>query len=57
MSEIHKVNEYFREHGLVDDARYQEMYRQSVEDSEGFWREQGKIVDWIEPYTKVKDVS
>ncbi|ADZ68526.1 acetate--CoA ligase [Polymorphum gilvum] len=41
----------------VDDAKYQEMYRRSVEDPDGFWREHGKRVDWIKPYTKVKHTS
>ena len=57
MSEIHKVNQYFSENGLVDAEQYAQMYRNSIEDSEGFWAEQGKIVDWIKPFTKVKDVS
>jgi acetyl-CoA synthetase len=33
------------------------MYKQSVEDSEGFWREEGKRIDWIKPYTQVKEVN
>ena len=33
------------------------MYTRSVEDPEGFWGEQGKRIDWIKPYNKVKDVS
>ena len=41
----------------VDAAGYEEMYRRSIEDPEGFWGEQGKRIHWIEPYTKVKDVS
>jgi acetyl-CoA synthetase len=41
----------------VDEARYQEMYRQSTEDPERFWGEHGKRLDWIRPYTQVKDVS
>ena len=41
----------------VDDAKYQEMYQQSVDDPEGFWGEQGKRLDWIKPYTKVRDTS
>ena len=41
----------------ADDARYQAMYRLSVENPEGFWGEQGKRIDWIRPYSKVKDVS
>ncbi|MCA8928929.1 MAG: AMP-binding protein, partial [Alphaproteobacteria bacterium] len=41
----------------VDRAAYDEMYRRSVEDPEGFWGEHGKRIDWFKPYTKVKDVS
>ena len=33
------------------------MYRQSVDDPEGFWAEQGKRLDWFTPYTKIKDTS
>ena len=42
---------------LVDNAKYQEMYRQSVEDPDAFWGEHGKRLDWIKPYTKVKHTS
>ena len=57
MSEIHPVNDYFKMHGLVNEDQYFDLYRQSVEDNEKFWAEQAKIVDWIKPFTKVKDVS
>jgi acetyl-CoA synthetase len=42
---------------LVNEAKYNEMYAQSVEDPEAFWGEHGKRIDWIKPYTEVKDVS
>ena len=42
---------------LVDEAGYEEMYAQSVADPEAFWGEHGKRIDWIKPYTRVKDVS
>ncbi len=41
----------------VDEKKYQEMYRRSVEDPEGFWAEQGKRLDWFKPYSKIKDCS
>ncbi|MFO1127908.1 MAG: acetate--CoA ligase [Rhodospirillales bacterium] len=40
-----------------DNDRYLAMYKQSIEDPEGFWGEHGKRIDWFTPYTKVKDVS
>jgi len=41
----------------VDNDKYLAMYKQSVEDPDAFWGEQGKRIDWIKPYTKVKNVS
>ena len=41
----------------VDEAAYERMYRQSIDDTEDFWSEQGKRIDWVKPYSKVKSVS
>ena len=41
----------------IDDAGYQAMYDASVKDPEGFWREQGQIIDWMTPYSVVSDVN
>ncbi|MFW9998809.1 MAG: acetate--CoA ligase [Candidatus Hodarchaeota archaeon] len=32
---------------------YQKLYKQSIEDIEGFWDEQAKSIDWFKPYDKV----
>jgi acetyl-CoA synthetase len=54
---VFPVPEDVAKNAYVDDAKYQEMYKKSVEDSEGFWAEHGKRIDWIKPFTQVKDVS
>jgi acetyl-CoA synthetase len=41
----------------VDADKYAEMYRASIEDPEGFWGEHGRRLDWIKPYTSVKNAS
>ena len=41
----------------TDAAAYERLYRRSVEEPDAFWAEQGKIVDWIRPFTKVKNTS
>ena len=41
----------------VDNAKYLEMYEASIADPEKFWGEHGKRLDWIKPYTKVKNTS
>jgi len=51
------VPEATKERTLVTEAQYKEMYARSVNDNEGFWADQAKRVDWIKPFTKVKDVS
>jgi acetyl-CoA synthetase len=47
----------FAANAHVDAAKYQKLYAESVADPEAFWAEQGKILDWIKPYTKVKNTD
>ncbi|HVO00927.1 MAG TPA: acetate--CoA ligase [Candidatus Cybelea sp.] len=51
------VSEAAAKRAWVNATQYEEGYRRSIEDPEGFWGEQGKRLDWIKPYTKVKDVD
>ena len=37
--------------------QYDALYRRSVEDSDGFWLEQAKRLDWIEQPTAAGDWS
>ncbi|MBY4893485.1 acetate--CoA ligase [Rhodobacteraceae bacterium N5(2021)] len=41
----------------IDAAKYDEMYAASMADPDAFWGEHGKRLDWIKPYTKVKNTS
>ncbi|CAD0186925.1 Acetyl-coenzyme A synthetase [Ruegeria sp. THAF57] len=47
----------FAANAHADKATYDAMYRASTSDPENFWAEHGKRIDWIKPYSKVKDVS
>jgi len=38
-------------------AGYREFYRRSIDDRDGFWREQAKLVHWHKPFAKVLDYS
>ena len=42
---------------LVDDETYQAMYAESIADPESFWNKHGKRIDWIKPYTKIKNTK
>jgi acetyl-CoA synthetase len=47
----------FVERAHVDAATYETLYASSISDPEAFWGEQGKRLDWIRDYTKVKNTS
>lgn len=44
-------------HALKDQADYHTLYQQSISDPNSFWAEHGKRIDWIKPYSKVRNVS
>jgi len=56
-NELFPVSADWAKRAWIDNAKYKAMYDRSVADPEGFWAEQGKRIDWIKPFTKVKDVS
>jgi acetyl-CoA synthetase len=57
MSKIHPVTAAFAARTRIKRSDYAAQYAESVRDPEGFWRRIGQRLDWIKPYTKVKDVS
>jgi acetyl-CoA synthetase len=58
MSEkIYPVPAQWSARAWIDDAKYQSLYKRSVEDPSGFWGEVGRRIDWIKPYTRVKNSS
>ena len=55
--ETYPVPSEWAERALIDRARYAEKYRRSIEDPDGFWREEAQRIDWIAPFETVKDTS
>ncbi|MEC9343969.1 MAG: acetate--CoA ligase, partial [Pseudomonadota bacterium] len=54
---VHKVKPEWKQDALIDSETYEAWYKQSVDDPEGFWAEHGKRVDWIKPFSKVKNTT
>ena len=54
---IHPVPDAWKSRAWCDNDQYLEMYRRSIDDNEAFWAEQAKRIDWIKPFSKIKDVS
>ncbi len=38
-------------------ATYREFYRRSIDDPDGFWREQAALIDWHKPFARVLDYT
>lgn len=55
--EIYSVTENLKKQAHVDAARYEELYKKSIENPDEFWGEQGKRLDWFKPFTKVKNTD
>ncbi len=56
-TKIYPPSAAFAANAHADKAKYDEMYAASVNDPDAFWGEQGKRLDWIKPYTKVKNTT
>ena len=57
MTEKIKIRENWIQNAKVNKNDYALLYEKSINKNEEFWREQGKRVDWIKPFSKIKDVK
>ena len=57
MAEIHPVTSDWAQRAFVDAGEYKKLYQRSIADPDGFWGEVGKRLDWIKPFTRVKNTS
>ena len=54
---IYEVPAAWAKRAYIDDAKYQEMYARSLADPDGFWAEHAKRIDWVKPFTKVRNAT
>ena len=54
---VFKVPKKWSKSAYIDKNQYEKKYKLSIKDNEGFWRKEGKRIDWIKPYKKIKDVK
>ena len=52
-----KVTDEVKRTALIDNEKYLQEYERSINDPQNFWAEHGQRIDWIKPYTRIKDVS
>ena len=56
-SKLYPPSPEFVANAHADRAKYDEMYAESVSDPDAFWGREGKRLDWIKPYTRVKNTT
>ena len=54
---IFPPSDKFKANAIIDKQRYEEMYSESINDPDAFWSKHGLRIDWIRPFTKIKNVS
>ena len=54
---VFRVPKKWSNSAYVNKNQYEKKYKLSIKDNEGFWKKEGKRIDWIKPYTKIKDIK
>lgn len=58
MSKIYPVPSEFEKNSHIDNNRYEELYRQSIENPDEFWAAQARSnLDWFKPFKQVCEAS
>ena len=52
-----KVSKNWSENSHINRKKYDDLYAESINSPETFWGKHGQRIDWIKPYTKVKNTS
>jgi acetyl-CoA synthetase len=55
--EIFPVSEEWSKRAFINRETYERMYAQAVSDPDSFWRREAQRIDWIKPFTTVKQTS
>lgn len=51
----HPIMDAIAANTLINEEQYAKLYQQSVDDPTAFWQEHAQIIDWITPFTRVKN--
>jgi acetyl-CoA synthetase len=57
MNEIYPVPEVFKKTARTNEDQYFERYKASIENPDAFWSDAAKKLDWIKPFSQVKNTN
>ena len=52
-----EIKDHWKKNALVDEKEYLSMYKDSVENNENFWNQQGGRINWKKKYSKTKNIK
>jgi len=52
-----KIKEHWKSEAIVNKEEYSSKYEESIIHNDKFWDKEGKRLDWIEKYSKIKDIK
>ncbi len=53
---LFKVPAEWAKNSYINQSSYEAKYKNSIDNNEKFWAEEGKRIHWFKPYTKTKEV-
>jgi acetyl-CoA synthetase len=54
---VYKVAKDWKKQAFIDKDEYEKLYSKSVDKPDKFWGKEGERIDWIKPYSVVKNTS
>lgn len=54
---LFKVPAEWAKNSYINQSSYEAKYKNSIDNNEKFWAEEGKRIHWFKPYTKTKEVT
>jgi len=54
---LFKVPADWAKNSYVNQSSYEAKYKESINNNEKFWADEGKRIHWFKPYTKIKEVT
>ena len=54
---IFKTKKDWISKATVNKSQYEKKYKTSLSDNDSFWKKEGRRINWIKPYTKIKDIK
>ena len=57
LNRLMEIKDHWKKNALVDEKKYLSMYKDSIENNENFWKQQGGRINWKKKYSKTKNIK